>query len=114
MTDQRRDSEHRSSPEALRDAARREERRVGKLRIFVSAAPDVGETYEMLQRARARKKDGCDVVVGITGLGLSIWCGFVEAMHGTIVAANGAARTGVMLTINPPIPRERQGLGVAA
>jgi two-component system, OmpR family, sensor histidine kinase KdpD len=65
MVDQRRDSEHRPSPEALLDAARREERRVGKLRIFVGAAPGVGKTYEMLQQAHARKKDGYDVVIGI-------------------------------------------------
>src|SRR6201997_5170003 len=65
MVDQRRDAEHRPSPEALLEAARREERRVGKLRIFVGAAPGVGKTYEMLLQAQARKKDGYDVVVGI-------------------------------------------------
>jgi two-component system sensor histidine kinase KdpD len=65
MADQRRDYEHRPSPEALLEAARREEGRVGKLRIFVGAAPGVGKTYEMLQQARARKKDGYDVVIGI-------------------------------------------------
>ncbi len=65
MADQRRESEHRPSPEALLEAARREERRVGKLRIFVGAAPGVGKTYEMLQQAHARKKDGYDVVIGI-------------------------------------------------
>jgi two-component system sensor histidine kinase KdpD len=65
MADQRRDSEHRPSPEALLAAARHEESRVGKLRIFVGAAPGVGKTYEMLQQARARKKDGYDVVIGI-------------------------------------------------
>src|ERR1700728_3706481 len=65
MVDQRRDSEHRPSPEALLETARREERRVGKLRIFVGAAPGVGKTYEMLQQAHARKKDGYDVVIGI-------------------------------------------------
>src|SRR5204863_5674498 len=46
-------------------AARREEGRVGKLRIFVGAAPGVGKTYEMLQQARARRQDGYDVVIGI-------------------------------------------------
>ena len=56
---------HRPSPEALLEAARKEERRTGKLRIFVGAAPGVGKTYEMLQQARARKKDGYDVVVGV-------------------------------------------------
>src|SRR5271169_2660612 len=65
MADQRRDYEHRPSPEALLEAARREDGRVGKLRIFVGAAPGVGKTYEMLQQARARKQDGYDVVIGI-------------------------------------------------
>src|SRR5580692_1361624 len=65
MTDQRRDSDHRPSPEALLDAARREASRAGKLRIFVGAAPGVGKTYEMLQQAHARKRDGYDIVVGI-------------------------------------------------
>src|ERR1700730_2454655 len=44
---------------------RREEGRVGKLRIFVGAAPGVGKTYEMLQNARARQKDGYDIVIGV-------------------------------------------------
>src|ERR1700691_515618 len=65
MVEQRRDSEHRPSPEALLEAARREDRRVGKLRIFVGAAPGVGKTYKMLQQAQARLKDGYDVVVGV-------------------------------------------------
>src|SRR5713101_7771284 len=65
MANQRRKPEQRPSPEALLEAARREEGRVGKLRIFVGAAPGVGKTYEMLQQARARKKDGYDIVVGV-------------------------------------------------
>src|SRR6202034_1903072 len=65
MADQRRDPEHRPSPEALLEAARREDRSIGKLRIFVGAAPGVGKTYEMLQQAHARKKDGYDVVAGV-------------------------------------------------
>src|SRR4249920_2604945 len=65
MADQRRDYEHRPSPEALLEAARREDGRGGKLRIFVGAAPGVGKTYEMLQQARARKQDGYDIVVGV-------------------------------------------------
>src|SRR4029077_3781671 len=65
MVDQRRDRERRPSPEALLEAARREERRIGRLRIFVGAAPGVGKTYEMLQQAQARKKDGYDVVIGV-------------------------------------------------
>ena len=31
----------------------------------MGAAPGVGKTYEMLQQARARRKDGYDVVIGV-------------------------------------------------
>src|SRR5215469_10602409 len=65
MADKRRDRDQRPSPEALLEAARKEEGRSGKLRIFVGAAPGVGKTYEMLQQARARRKDGYDVIVGV-------------------------------------------------
>src|ERR1700674_1878905 len=65
MSEQRRDADQRPSPEALLEAARREENRVGKLRIFVGAAPGVGKTYEMLQQARARRKDAYDIVIGV-------------------------------------------------
>src|SRR5215471_17009975 len=64
MAEARRDDQ-RPSPEALLEAARREDARVGKLRIFVGAAPGVGKTYEMLQQARARRQDGYDIVIGI-------------------------------------------------
>lgn len=64
MVQQRRDPEQRPSPEALLEAARREEGASGKLKIFVGAAPGVGKTYEMLQSAHARRKSGMDVVVG--------------------------------------------------
>ena len=62
---QRRDPEQRPSPEALLEAARREESRAGKLKIFVGAAPGVGKTYEMLQQRAAKPKAGDDVVVGV-------------------------------------------------
>src|SRR5512140_361609 len=65
MAQQRRDPEQRPSPEALLEAARREESRAGKLKIFVGAAPGVGKTYEMLQSAHARLKAGADVVGGV-------------------------------------------------
>src|SRR6202162_5281234 len=65
MAQPRRDSEQRPSPEALLEAARREDRRVGRLKIFVGAAPGVGKTYEMLQSAHAKLKAGADVVVGV-------------------------------------------------
>src|SRR5215467_1225333 len=65
MADQRRDRDQRPSPDALLAAARREESRAGKLRIFVGAAPGVGKTYEMLTTARARKRDGYDIIIGV-------------------------------------------------
>ncbi|WP_431204859.1 DUF4118 domain-containing protein [Bradyrhizobium betae] len=64
MVQERRDPEQRPSPEALLEAARREESASGKLKIFVGAAPGVGKTYEMLQSAHAKRKAGIDVVVG--------------------------------------------------
>src|SRR5438477_12221283 len=65
MASLRRDSEQRPSPEALLEAARREDSRAGRLKIFVGAAPGVGKTYEMLQSAHAKRKAGADVVVGV-------------------------------------------------
>ena len=65
MVETRRDPEQRPSPEALLEAARREDSRAGRLKIFVGAAPGVGKTYEMLQSAHARLKAGADVVVGV-------------------------------------------------
>ncbi|MBV8650248.1 MAG: sensor histidine kinase KdpD, partial [Alphaproteobacteria bacterium] len=53
----------RPSPEALLTEAGRENR--GRLKIFLGAAPGVGKTYEMLQTAQARRRDGVDVVVGV-------------------------------------------------
>jgi two-component system, OmpR family, sensor histidine kinase KdpD len=55
--------EARPSPEALLAAANQESR--GRLKIFLGAAPGVGKTYEMLLSARAKQRDGVDVVVGI-------------------------------------------------
>lgn len=65
MADDRHETSQRPSPDALLAAARREEVRTGRLMIFVGAAPGVGKTYTMLETARARKRDGYDVVVGI-------------------------------------------------
>ncbi|WP_414474631.1 DUF4118 domain-containing protein [Microvirga sp. M2] len=57
--------EQRPSPEALLEAARREEGRRGRLKVFLGAAPGVGKTYEMLVTAQARRSEGMDVVVGV-------------------------------------------------
>ncbi len=49
-----------------------------------------------------------------TGLGLAISRGFVEAMHGTISAANRTDRSGAVLTIRLPIPAASKALDTAA
>ncbi|HET6390677.1 sensor histidine kinase KdpD [Hyphomicrobium sp.] len=59
-------AEHkRPSPDALLEISRREARRSGRLKIFLGAAPGVGKTYEMLRTARAKIKEGFDVVAGV-------------------------------------------------
>ena len=55
--------DQRPSPEALLAEVQREAR--GRLKIFLGAAAGVGKTYEMLLAARARHREGVDVVVGI-------------------------------------------------
>jgi len=49
-----------------------------------------------------------------TGLGLAISRGFVEAMQGTISAANRSDRSGAVLTIRLPVPAQTQALDTAA
>ena len=81
-----RDPDQRPSPDALLEAAKREEGVAGRLKIFVGAAPGVGKTFEMLQSAHARKKAGVDVVVGV-------------------VETHGRAETEALLTGLEVIPR---------
>src|SRR5262245_5344868 len=76
----------RPSPEALLEAAEREER--AKLRIFVGAAPGVGKTYAMLEAAQERRREGVDVVVGV-------------------VETHGRAETEALLESLEVIPRRR-------
>ena len=49
-----------------------------------------------------------------TGLGLAISRGFVEAMHGTISAANRADRSGAVITMRLPVPAASNALDTAA
>ena len=49
-----------------------------------------------------------------TGLGLAISRGFVEAMHGTISAANRSDRSGAVITIRLPVPATDSALDTAA
>ncbi len=61
--DERVPFERRPSPDALlREAAQKSR---GHLKIFLGAAPGVGKTYEMLQAAQAKQRDGVDVVIGV-------------------------------------------------
>ncbi|MFJ5370859.1 sensor histidine kinase, partial [Bosea sp. CER48] len=53
-----------------------------------------------------------DQVRAGTGLGLAICRGFVEAMGGTIVAANRRDRQGAVFTIRMPIPPEAHQMKV--
>src|SRR5260221_11563442 len=57
------DRAQRPSPEALLEAASRETR--GRLKIFLGAAPGVGKTYEMLQTAQAKRREGVEIVIGL-------------------------------------------------
>jgi two-component system sensor histidine kinase KdpD len=53
-----------------------------------------------------------DSVRAGTGLGLAISRGFIEAMRGTITAANRADRSGAILTIRLPIPPQGEKLDI--
>ena len=55
-----------------------------------------------------------DQVRAGTGLGLAISRGFVEAMLGTITAANRTDRSGAVFTITLPVPTDAQKLDTAA
>src|SRR5258705_10811871 len=57
----------RPDPDALLARLKREEAESarGKLKIFFGMSPGVGKTYAMLQAARQKQAEGCEVVVGI-------------------------------------------------
>jgi two-component system, OmpR family, sensor histidine kinase KdpD len=55
--------DRRPDPDALLAHVGAEQR--GRLQVFLGAAPGVGKTYAMLQRAAALKAAGVDVVVGL-------------------------------------------------
>jgi two-component system sensor histidine kinase KdpD len=60
-----------------------------------------------------RVEKGDQVRAG-TGLGLAISRGFIEAMHGTINAANRSDRSGAVFAIRLPIPPAAERLDTAA
>jgi two-component system, OmpR family, sensor histidine kinase KdpD len=57
----------RPDPDALLAKMKREEAESarGKLKIFFGMCPGVGKTYAMVQAARQKQAEGCEVVVGI-------------------------------------------------
>ena len=70
---------------------------------------DIGRIFDKFYRAQK----GDQVRAG-TGLGLAIARGFVEAMHGTIDAANRADRNGAVFSIRLPVPANAKVLDTAA
>jgi len=57
----------RPNPDQLLASVQKEEakQRRGKLKIFLGMCPGVGKTYAMLQAARQRQAEGCDMLVGV-------------------------------------------------
>jgi len=70
---------------------------------------DLERIFDKFYRVHAadRKRAG-------TGLGLAICRGFVEAMGGTIKAANRTDRTGAVFTITLPVPQQEGAVAAAA
>jgi two-component system sensor histidine kinase KdpD len=93
-----RDDAARPAPERLLAEAQASERTAvrGKLKILLGAAPGVGKTYRMLEVARARMRDGVDVVAGVV------------LTHGR--AETEALRRGVPAL--PPVARAHRGVAL--
>ena len=72
------------------------------------SAADIDHIFDKFYRARKG-----DRVRAGTGLGLAISRGFVEAMHGTITAANRSDRAGAAFSIRLPLPPGSERLGEA-
>jgi two-component system sensor histidine kinase KdpD len=70
---------------------------------------DLEEIFDKFYRVQK-----ADQVRAGTGLGLAISRGFVEAMHGTITAANRTDRSGAVFTITLPVPADAHKLDTAA
>ncbi len=57
----------RPNPEEILSQVQQEENTelLGKLKVFLGAAPGVGKTFSMLEAARLKQEEGLDVVVGV-------------------------------------------------
>ena len=71
--------------------------------------PDLELIFDKFYRAQKG-----DRVRAGTGLGLAISRGFVDAMQGSISAANRADRSGAVFTIRLPIPADEKKMDTAA
>lgn len=60
-------NEERLDPQSILKRVQAEERqlKLGKLKIYLGAAPGVGKTYSMLEDANEKRRDGLDVVIGV-------------------------------------------------
>jgi two-component system sensor histidine kinase KdpD len=65
---------------------------------------DLERVFDKFYRAGGDRSVGVDRQRAGTGLGLAICRGFIEAMDGTIVAANRTDRPGAIITISLPVP----------
>ena len=72
-----------------------------------------GDDLERIFDKFHRAQKGDHVRAG-TGLGLAISRGFVEALQGTITAANRTDRSGAVFTIRLPVPASSEKLDTAA
>jgi two-component system sensor histidine kinase KdpD len=72
-------------------------------------ASDLEQIFDKFYRVQK-----ADQVRAGTGLGLAISRGFIEAMRGTITAANRTDHTGAVFTITLPVPAQAQKLDTAA
>ena len=84
-----------------------------KLQIIDEGGGIPSEEIERVFEKFHRAYKGDQVRAG-TGLGLAISRGFIEAMGGTIDAANRSDRSGAVFTINLPVPKVTERLDTAA
>ena len=84
-----------------------------KLQVIDEGSGIPPEEVELVFEKFHRAPRGDQVRAG-TGLGLAISRGFIEAMGGTIDAANRSDRSGAVFTINLPVPKAGEQLDAAA
>jgi two-component system sensor histidine kinase KdpD len=84
-----------------------------KLQILDEGGGIPPEEIELVFEKFHRASKGDQVRAG-TGLGLAISRGFIEAMGGTVEAANRSDRSGAVFTITLPVPKAGERLDTAA